>query len=183
VFASSDGDGVTVDEICDSLSRAPLDLSPTRFHNSVHNVTAGYWSIATQNRAPSTAVCAFDASFSAGLLEAATLCASGESPVLLVAYDLPFPPVLNHVRPLSVPVAVALALGADLGAASMARCSVELEPDASPTVPEIEGLQAIHASPAGRALPMLALLARGRTGTARLEYLDSCSLAVHIHPL
>ena len=47
-------------------------LSPTRFHNSVHNAPAGYWGIATGAMAAVDGLCAFDASFAAGLLEAAT---------------------------------------------------------------------------------------------------------------
>ena len=50
---------------------APPEMSPTRFHNSVHNAPAGYWSIFARSRAPSTTLCGYDASFAAGLLEAA----------------------------------------------------------------------------------------------------------------
>jgi len=54
----------------------------------VHNAAAGYWTIATGCRAASSALTAFDASFAAGLLEAATQCAADERPVLLVAFDV-----------------------------------------------------------------------------------------------
>ena len=47
-------------------------ISPTRFHNSVHNAAAGYWGIATGATAAANALCAYDASFGAGLLEALT---------------------------------------------------------------------------------------------------------------
>ena len=33
------------------------EVSPTRFHNSVHNAPAGYWSIATRSHEPSTSLC------------------------------------------------------------------------------------------------------------------------------
>jgi hypothetical protein len=182
VFTSSDGDGITLDQICDTLARAPLDLSPTRFHNSVHNAPAGYWSIATQSRHASTSLCAFDASFAAGLMEAAAQVAAGPAPVLLVAFDLPFPPVLNPLRPVFVPVAVALALSADPGSAPMARCELALEPSAATAFAGRGGLDALYANPAGRALPLLALLAQRAPGTVRLEYLDSCSIAVQAQP-
>ena len=51
--------------------RATAQLSPTRFHNSVHNAPAGYWGIATGAHGPHRLrLCAYDASFAAGLLEA-----------------------------------------------------------------------------------------------------------------
>ena len=47
VFASAHGDQVITDYMCQTLATAPLELSPTKFHNSVHNAPAGYWTIAT----------------------------------------------------------------------------------------------------------------------------------------
>jgi hypothetical protein len=182
VFTSSDGDGITLDQICDTLGQVPLDLSPTRFHNSVHNASAGYWSIATQSRHASTSLCAFDGSFAAGLLEAAAQVAAGPAPVLLVAFDLPFPPVLHPLRPVAAPLAVALALSADPGSTPMARCTVALEAGAAPAMMERGALNALYTNPAGRALPLLALLAQRTPATVRLEYLDSCSLAMEVQP-
>ena len=48
VYASSYGDLVINDYLCATLAIAPLDMSPTRFHNSVHNAPAGYWAIAAK---------------------------------------------------------------------------------------------------------------------------------------
>ena len=59
VFASSNGDGVVVGGILDAMARAAPGervVSPTQFHNSVHNAAAGYWSIAMGSRAPATCV-------------------------------------------------------------------------------------------------------------------------------
>ena len=70
VFASSGGDGDICHQICQMLATGDRQISPTRFHNSVHNAPAGYWGIATGARAPSTSLCAYDGSFGAGLLEA-----------------------------------------------------------------------------------------------------------------
>jgi hypothetical protein len=56
----------------------PLALSPTRFHHSVHNAASGYWAMASHSMAASTALSAFQNSFAAGLLEAATQCAADE---------------------------------------------------------------------------------------------------------
>jgi hypothetical protein len=87
VFASAYGDQATTDYMCRVLARAPNELSPTRFHNSVHNASAGYWTIATDCRAPSSAICAGNASFGAGLLEAAVQACADNRAVLLVCSD------------------------------------------------------------------------------------------------
>ena len=88
IFISAHGDLAVNDYMCSTLADQPNMISPTRFHNSVHNAAAGYWTIATVCRAASTALTAFDASFAAGLLEAATQCVADERAVLLVAYDV-----------------------------------------------------------------------------------------------
>ena len=88
VFTSAHGDLAVNDYMSSTLATEPTLISPTRFHNSVHNASAGYWTIATGCRAASTAVTAFDASFAAGLFEAVTQCIADDQPVLLVAYDV-----------------------------------------------------------------------------------------------
>ena len=87
IFTSTHGDLTVNDYMCATLASQPTAISPTRFHNSVHNAAAGYWTIATGCRAASTALTAYDGSFAAGLLEAATQCVADERPVLLVAFD------------------------------------------------------------------------------------------------
>jgi len=88
IFTSAHGDLAVNDYMCSTLATQPTAISPTRFHNSVHNAAAGYWTIATGCHAASSAVTAFDVSFAAGLLEAATQCAADDRPVLLVAFDV-----------------------------------------------------------------------------------------------
>jgi Beta-ketoacyl synthase, N-terminal domain len=88
VFTSAHGDLAVNDYMSTTLATQPTAISPTRFHNSVHNAAAGYWTIATGCHAASSALTAFDASFAAGLLEAATQCVADDRPVLLVAFDV-----------------------------------------------------------------------------------------------
>ena len=87
VFTSSHGDLSITDYMCQTLASAPLTLSPTRFHNSVHNAAAGYWTIGAGTTAATTAISAWEASFGQGLLEALVQLATGTDAVLLVAYD------------------------------------------------------------------------------------------------
>jgi hypothetical protein len=87
VFASTHGDLAITDYMCATLASDPRSVSPTRFHNSVHNAAAGYWTIGAGAMQPATAVSAFDATFAQGLLEALVQLDSGSDAVLLVAYD------------------------------------------------------------------------------------------------
>ncbi|MDB6106528.1 MAG: hypothetical protein JWO52_6527 [Gammaproteobacteria bacterium] len=121
VFASSGGDGPNCHEICQALSLDERLVSPTRFHNSVHNAAAGYWSIATGSQAASNAVCAFDASFAAGLLEAVTQVVVDQTRVLLVAYDAQYPPPLLAKRPIPEAFGVAFVLAPVAAAGSEGR--------------------------------------------------------------
>ena len=87
VFASSHGDIQITDYMCATLASEPRTISPTRFHNSVHNAAAGYWTIGAGAMRPATAISALQAGFAQGLIEALTQIATGEDAVLLVGYD------------------------------------------------------------------------------------------------
>lgn len=88
VFASTDGDLAINDYMSETLARTPALISPIRFHNSVHNAAAGYWTIGTGCHAPYTALTAYQDTFGEGLLEAFSQAACSDRAVLLVAYDI-----------------------------------------------------------------------------------------------
>ena len=161
VFTSSGGDGQVLHEICETLATAERQVSPTRFHNSVHNAPAGYWSIATQSREPSISLCAYDWSFAAGLLEAAAQIVSEQEAVLLVSFDLPYSEPMHSLRPIHGILGVALLLARDRSERACARLEIELADQTIPPTPcvdaELERLRAHN--PTGRALPLLAALA------------------------
>lgn len=97
VFTSTHGDLAITDYMCATLTSEPLTVSPTKFHNSVHNAAAGYWTIGAGCMAPATAISAYSASFAQGLIEAIGQLAAGEPHVLLVAYDALSPGPLRNV--------------------------------------------------------------------------------------
>ena len=88
VFASTHGDLAISDYMCETLASTPSLTSPTKFHNSVHNAAAGYWTIATGCYKPYTALTAFTHTFGQALLEGLVQCSTGHTPVLVVAYDI-----------------------------------------------------------------------------------------------
>ncbi len=168
VFSSSHGDMRVSDNICRALATEERLVSPTQFHNSVHNAPAGYWSIAAGSRYPSTSLAVADSSFSAGLLEATLQSRSSGRPVLLAVYDHPAPEPLDAAAPLSAPFAVALVLQAGAEGAAL-RLSLDTGEETTMTQPELEELRLWN--PAARALPLLVALAANRPTTLHLPYL------------
>jgi hypothetical protein len=179
VFTSSGGDGPNCHEMCVALASGE-PLSPTRFHNSVHNAAAGYWGIATGATPACNALCAHDASFAAGLLEALTQVTAEGNAVLLIAYDASYPEPLRQVRPIPDAFGVALLLAAQPGDRSRARLEVSLIEAPADTVAD-PGLERLRASiPAARSLPLLGLLARATPGRVIIDYLEPRRLAVEV---
>lgn len=180
VFSSSAADCDNCHAILETLASSDRAVSPTRFHNSVHNAPSGYWSIATGSRASSTSLCAYDGSFAAGLLEATTQAGSFDQPCLLLAYDMPYPEPLGSLRPIRQPFGVALLLSPRKSRATRARLALRLTQDDVTRVsaPDLEQLRA--QIPAARSLPLLQRLAQGAEGIVTLEYLDGVRLEVDV---
>lgn len=88
IFTSTHGDLAITDYMAETLATDPVSISPTKFHNSVHNAAAGYWTIGNHCMAPATAISAHDYSFAQGLIEALMQLSAGNPDVLLVAYDI-----------------------------------------------------------------------------------------------
>ena len=182
VFASSGGDGDNCDAICRTLASASRALSPTRFHNSVHNAPAGYWSIAAGSQVPTTTICAYDASFSAGLLEALAQAATTRLETALIAYDLDYPEPLHAARPTSAPFSAALILKASAAGGALARLTARFGRD-RPDRPRNEGLARLAALvPAAQSLVLLEAIAVGRPATVNLGYLEPVVLTIEVAP-
>jgi hypothetical protein len=180
VFASSGGDGQNCHEICQVLASADRQLSPTRFHNSVHNAASGYWGIATGATAAANALCAFDGSFAAGLLEALTQVVIEETAVLLVAYDVGCPEPLRRVRPIEDAFGLALLLAPAPRPASLARVTASLSDARAERLADAQ-LEALRTGvPAARALPLLRRLARRADGAAVIDYLDEVRVSLEV---
>jgi hypothetical protein len=184
VFASSSGDGENLHHICATLASPEREISPTRFHNSVHNAPAGYWSIATRSHESSTSLCCHDASFAAGLLDAAAQVVVDGKPVALIAYDQPYPEPLHTVRPISASFGMALVMAPQATDHVFATLDISFVPgEASATRMTDSGLDAMRAAvPAARCLPLLAALARGATAVVILEYGEENHLRVEVAP-
>ncbi len=171
VFGSANGDGTVMHAILESLAAGEGHVSPTQFHNSVHNAAAGYWTIATGSRQSATAVGCHDSTVGMALLNAVTEMQVEQAPVLLCVYDLPLPEPLHAKRPVQHGFAAALIL-APSGEHGCAVAEVKVA--FSPSLPSgAEGrfdgatlrrapsplLDLTRGNPAARMLPLLESLA------------------------
>jgi len=182
VFASSGGDGQNCHEICQTLATVGREMSPTRFANSVHNAAAGYWSIATGAMTAANVLCAFDASFAAGLLEAVAQVGVEAAATLLVAYDTEYPAPLHAKRAIPDAFAIALVLAPARSAASTASITLSFTTLPAQTCHDA-GLEALRgAIPAARGLPLLRALSLREGGYCVLEYLGDLRLRVDLAP-
>ncbi|MGI9302159.1 MAG: beta-ketoacyl synthase chain length factor [Gammaproteobacteria bacterium] len=181
VFACSGGDPETLDKVCTALTLANKPVSPMHFTNSVHNAPAGHWSIATRSQQASTSLSAYDATFAAGLLEAATMIQVEHVDVLLVVYDVPPPPALWPFRPLAAPFAMALLLSAGEEPASLAGFSLSMATGLNEHTMQSEHLEAVRlGNPAARGLPLLSAMARLHNSEIVLPYLPGSQLVADL---
>ncbi len=180
VFSSSGGDGENCHAICAMLASADRQISPTRFHNSVHNTAAGYWSIATGAMTTASVLSAFDASFGAGLLEALTQVVVDNTRAVLLACDSAYPEPLHSTRPIPDAFGIALVLAPQRSARALAQITADLT-DASADQLDDAALEGLRlAIPAARGLPLLRSIARRQDKHLVLDYLDSTRIAVAI---
>ncbi|HEX5125926.1 MAG TPA: beta-ketoacyl synthase chain length factor [Rhodocyclaceae bacterium] len=182
VFSSSSGDGQICDGLCETLASNDRLISPTRFHNSVHNAASGYWSIATGCMAASTSLCAHDASFAAGMLEVATQIAVTDDDHLLIAYDTPYPEPMQSCRPLYDAAGIGLVFSKHPRAQSIAALQVSLA-ESSVTPCPIQAMTALQTGiPAARGLPLLSVIAKQEAGAVYVQYLDPLALRIEVKP-
>ncbi len=180
VFSASGSDGENCHIICEMLASDDRQISPTRFHNSVHNVAAGYWSIATGAMTTSSVLSALDASFGAGLLEALAQVVVDDTRTVLLACDTAYPEPLFSARPIPDAFGVALVLAPQRSVQSLAQISVNLT-DAGADRLDDAALENLRlAIPAARSLPLLRGIALRQEKPVVLDYLDSTRLAVAI---
>lgn len=184
VFATSGADGHNCHALCEQLATDDRRISPTRFHNSVHNAAAGYWGVATQSMAPCQVLCAFDASFGAGLLDALGQVLVDWLPTLLIAYDSEYPQPLHNKRPVPDCAGTALLLVPERSARSLAQISVMPTTDPAEMLVDAD-LESLRTGvPALRSLPLLQALAKRELGTGSvcLDYLPPMQLRVDFAP-
>jgi hypothetical protein len=180
VFSSTHGDLAVTDYMCETLARSPASMSPTRFHNSVHNAAAGYWTIASGATLAYTALSAGERSFAQGLLEALTQLECDAAPVLYVAYDIEARGPLATMVSSRDLLGAALVLGTGGSSRARARLRWRLQEGAAPRDSETQREHA--ALVAGNAMcACLALFAAlARDASCQVEYAVGPRLALEL---
>jgi hypothetical protein len=181
VFSSMYGDLAITDYMCTTLAATPMQVSPTRFHNSVHNAAAGYWTIAAECMRPYTALSAGECSFGAGLLEACVQACAGGEDVLLVAYDIDARGPIAAVAPSRHLLATALVVSPRRGSRAIAQFDLGLVtgPDVAPSRARDANLALVAGNGSQQCLPFMEALAL-EGHARRISCLAGPSLALEI---
>lgn len=182
VFASSDGDLEIADKISTALAEDKKIISPTLFHNSVYNAPAGYWSIASLMRGPSTSLSAGDATFMCGLQEAVTQVEVEGGTLFYVAYDYPAPQLLDSCRHFDYPLAIAMRLGEEAEYKVLGTLTLEdIDKAADESNCRNVSLELLRkSSPVGSGLPLIEALVRRARMQIIMPYLRDGKFRVSI---
>jgi len=183
VFASSSGSPDITNELCSALAAGDTQISPTRFHNSVHNAAAGYYGIAVACHGASTTIGAHDASAAMGVLEAAAFMSAEATRVLFVAFDVPYTGPLAQVRPIHAPFGVALALAAQVEEGRIAKLSVDWHSRDEGGESSCENAAFEHMrrnNPSARLLPVLEAIAGRRDTRIRLAAAGGGAVGIEV---
>ena len=185
VFSNSAGDGEIVHRLLSALAKPGKPVSPTDFHNSVHNASAFYWSLGTGCHASSTSIAAARFSFAAGLIKAAIHSVVENTPIVMVCLDTPLPAPLDETYPIVASLAVGLALRPRATGETLARFGLSWISDAASDaevsrlqLPELSDL--CHGNPAGRALPLLEAVARRSETTVNIPGAHDAVLRIDV---
>lgn len=183
VFASTHGDLAISDYMCSTLASTPALISPIKFHNSVHNAAAGYWSIGTGSLAPYTAISAHEYTFGAGLVEAATQVVCEQRPVLYVAFDIESKGALATMAPSRGLLGAALVL-APVSQSQQQRgliLTTESVAECQPTSARSAAVPLIADNALAPCLPFFEVLASSSPRTLRLALSRQTTLNVQVN--
>lgn len=182
VFASQMSDMETTDYMCRVLAQSPRLVSPTKFHNSVHNAAVGYWSIATESHAPANAIAAFDLSPSMALLEGVLQLSTESTPVLVVMQDGAPPVPFEYICPAAPPFAAALLITPPGDCSRpLLRCRLTMVqqavdwPDLSPHLPD-----GLANNVSARILPLLVAALTPFSGNLALSFPAAQQLSLQL---
>ncbi len=182
VFASVNGDVEVTDYLCRTLDTAPRTVSPTRFHNSVHNAPIGNWAIATHCKLPASAMSAYLHTTSMAFLEGAIQSLEENMPVLVCVQELAAPDAIKPIcdTEQSISTAVLLAppgyCGEEL---ATVRFEVRNERSVYPDAPQILGID-WSGNLGARFLPLLVSLTTPGSTELQLPISESASLSLAI---
>ena len=177
VFSSYEAAGVITHQLCEVLA-GTREVSPTQFHNSVHNAPSGYYSIAMNAQRAASSICRGEWSFAAGLLSAAAQAVADQLPVLYVCYDSPLPSPMCEVMPVVEATAIALVLTPNTGPASLVTWELTIAPTRGVTIWQDWVPSTWHANASARGFAALGSLANPGCHVATMPLSPELDLTV-----
>ncbi|NND00631.1 MAG: hypothetical protein HKN85_10660, partial [Gammaproteobacteria bacterium] len=178
VFVSGIGDTQLTDYMCRTVTGDNTALSPTKFHNSVHNAAAGYWTISTGCMQAANSVAGFQESVSLTLMEGLVECQIEQRPILLTFYDAPSSKVLQELLRNEYPFSASIIIAPAGTAPSQPRFVAEIDNQGCEP-PDFSGSELLEhcyeVNPAAKILPLLKILA-----TQPMDFQQSLSMPLSL---
>ncbi len=185
VFASGHGDTPISDYMCSTLASTPTLISPTKFHNSVHNAAAGYWTIAVRCHAPYTSLSVYENTFAAGLLEASMQAVCDDTPVLYVVYDIeavgPLAPMSRCSGLFGVGMVISPRPSQSAVPMHLRVRLAQQGTDVTPTRAQTRAAQVVAGNALASGFAFVELLAADAPGEVSLALSEGCALEVALH--
>ena len=172
VWATVNGEHETSVAILSAMHQGEGKVSPTRFHNCVHNAASGYVSIAVVSHASATTISGGRELVATALFEAQCMLATGAAEVLMVLADEPLLPPFNG-EGAQAPLALAFCLSTAPQQAVAVLSG--LRRDAVAPVKRQERFGGLVVS---AALPLLERVALRQPGCVALELEDEAGMHV-----
>jgi len=182
VFGSGLGDTEITDYMCRVLTTSEKQLSPTKFHNSVHNAAAGYWTISSGCMKSANSIAAYQDTVGICLLEAMIQSVQHNEPVLITLFDMAVQETWRQIFPCEQSFAAALLICPESYAvkSSLAKLSFSA---ATKNITEASALPGFFQSlyqqnPAAKILPLLQALMNPQTSC--LEFSTGASSFISV---
>lgn len=183
VFASGMSDMQITDYMCRTLATMPATVSPTKFHNSVHNASTGYWSIATGSHGASNAISGYDHSAAVALLEGAVQAVDEARPVLVTVQEMAAPAAFHSVYDSDQAFAAGLLLApAGAWSRAVAKLSVGVDASAGKNATAVPPALSFDGNFASEILPLLAAAAAAETMDITMKLSDSAAITIKVKP-
>lgn len=163
VWATAHGEHSTAIALLEMMQRGEGKLSPTKFHNSVHNTASGYASIAATNRSLSTTLSGGAELVASAVCEAACMLETHACDVVVVLADEPLMTPFERTDA-GVPLALSMLLSSRAEGA-FARLA-DVRRDGVARIAPHPRFGRLHVA---AALPLIERIVHGTSGTTALE--------------
>lgn len=189
VFGSGLGDTEITDYMCRQLSTEEKALSPTKFHNSVHNAAAGYWTISTDCMKAANSIAAYQYTAGQALIEGVCHSVSHQEPVLITLFDIAATGLFGDLFSCRDSFAAAILINAQSEKCkkTLVRSKLEFEGKAIPTQCNNLELQSLQlTNPSASILPLLQevdkYISRNRTQPVTLASSSQSGVKFNLEP-